>query len=76
MLIPLANLRVTIQMRNNFLGSEFPLIPEEKQSTIVVNWLLFTGLAGFVVQSISSLILFYVYVKKGHPWSRILNVSD
>ena len=76
MLIPLANLKVTIQMRNDFLGSEFPLVLEEQQSTLVVNWLLYTGLAGFVIQSISSLILVHVYVKKGHAWSKILNVDD
>ena len=76
MLIPLATLRVTIQMRNDYLGSIFPLLPEEEHSTAVVNWLLFTGIVGFVTQSVLSLALAHIYIKKGHAWSRILNIKD
>ena len=73
MLIPLATLRATIQMRNNFLRSVFPFIPEEELSTAVVNWLLCLGLVGFVIQSVLALILAHVYIKRGHAWSRILS---
>ena len=75
MLVPLAALKWEIDERNARMAGVFPLVAEEQLSTFIVNVLLFSGLASFLMLPIVSLALAYLYFKHKHPWSRVLVAS-
>ena len=73
-LVPIFLLKIDIDERNNLLrGFPLELLPEECESTRVVNNLFYSGLATFLLKPFVQLLLIHTYFKRAHAWSRILD---
>ena len=75
LMVPLVVLKVAIDERNELLSKDFPQNSDEVLSTDRVNLLLHLGLCGFTALPLVSLLLAYIYFRKWHMWSRVLNSS-
>ena len=73
LMVPLMVLKGAINRRNALLSIDFPPTSDEVFSTERVDSLLFFGIFGFAVLPLLSLLLAYIYFRKLHLWSRILN---
>ena len=72
MMVPLVALRLAIGRRNAVLAQDFPPTSDEVYSTQMVNSLLIYGFVYFCALPFVSMLLMFVYFKKLHAWSRIL----
>ena len=73
LMVPLILFGSAIVARNSFLSINFPPSAEEEISTHMVTVLLSVGIAGFTALPFFELFFAYVYFKKWHAWSRVLN---
>ena len=73
LMAPLMVLKGAIDERNALLRRDFPPTSDEAISTERVDSLLFCGVVGFAALPLLSLSLAYVYFRKWHLWSGILN---
>jgi hypothetical protein len=74
--VPLVLLKVAIHQRNKDLTTAgFHPLKDELFSTQMVNDLIIAGFSVSFLLPFAQSVLIFLYFTKGHPWSRILNVS-
>lgn len=56
---------------NDEMSSKFSLLPEEIDSTRNINTLAVMGLLVLTILPIFQFTMAYLYIRYGHPWSRI-----
>ena len=71
-LIPMIWLKLAVDCRNAKLEEVFDLLNDERHSTFMVNLLVTLGVVVPIVTLLAQTGLAWLYMRYGHPWSRIL----
>ena len=71
--VPMVLLKIAIVQRNQLLERDFPLTEDELHSTQVVDSHFFSACVLFFVSPFLCYFLSYIYWRKKHAWSRILD---
>ena len=65
-------LKLAVDQRNSKLKKVFGLLNDERHSTFMVNILVTLGVVVPIVTLLAQTGLAWLYMRYGHPWSRIL----
>ena len=71
-MIPMIWLKLAVDQRNSKLKKVFGLLNDERHSTFMVNILVTLGVVVPIVTLLAQTGLAWLYMRYGHPWSRIL----
>ncbi len=76
LLIPVFMLRAAVAERNSVLAQDFPPTEDEDRSTDILNRIVSIGFVGYLILPAVMLSIAYLYMTRGHPWSRLLREAD